>query len=301
MQPLREARADPSHVRQSRLAAALRGVAGALLLALALITPAEARTLTMTLAGERTRVDVTEPAGTTDAASRRDAVILAHGFMRSRATMAGHATMLARAGYWAIVPDLPYLLDSRDNAVALRELVRQLQQGAAGVPLDRFVLVGFSAGGLSALLAADAPGVAGYVGLDPFDRPSGVGLEAARKLAIPAFLLRGPAAACNAYSIAEPWVTALPGLVQDQQLAAASHCDFESPTDGVCSFVCGDTSPRIQAAVSAFLLDSVRHALPPFGSKQPAFARPAQPEVDEVAHQPQEQPATHRSGAGIGQ
>jgi acetyl esterase/lipase len=227
-------------------------------LLLGVIAGAEARTLQLTLAGEKTPVDVVVPAGD---GTGRAAVILAHGFTRDRTTVAGHAATLARAGYWAIVPDLPYLLDSRDNAVALRDLVRQLQQGVAGPRLDRVVLVGFSAGGLSALLAADEPGVVAYVGLDPFDRPSGVGLEAARRLSIPAFLLRGPSAACNAYSIAEPWVKALPGLVEDRQLATASHCDFESPTDRWCTFVCGDTKPANQAAVSEFLLSSVRQAL----------------------------------------
>jgi Alpha/beta hydrolase family len=245
-----------------------RLLSGMAVMLLCMAGPADARTLTMTLAGEKTLVDVTAPTGPAGATASHDAVILAHGFTRTRATFAGHAAMLARAGYWAIVPDLPFLLDSRDNAVALRELIRQLQQGAAGVPLDRFVLVGFSAGGLSALLAADAPGVVGYVGLDPFDRPNGVGLAAARKLAVPAFLLRGPSAACNAYSIAEPWVKALPHLVKDQQFATASHCDFESPTDGLCTFVCGDTDPQNQSAVSAFLLESVRHAMPLQGSEK---------------------------------
>jgi hypothetical protein len=250
-----------------------RSLASRLLSALAVLLlgtagTADARTLTMTLAGAKTQVDITAPAMAAGAAASRDAVILAHGFTRTRATFAGHAAMLAHAGYWAIVPDLPFLLDSRDNAVALRDLIRRLQQGAAGAPLDRFVLVGFSAGGLSALLAADAPGVVGYVGLDPFDRPNGVGLEAARKLAVPAFLLRGPSAACNAYSIAEPWVKALPHLVQDQQFAAASHCDFESPTDGLCTFVCGDTKPQNQSAVSVFLLASVRRAMPPLASEK---------------------------------
>lgn len=265
-------------------------------LLLGVAATADARTLTMTLAGEKTPVDITSPTVPAGAAGSRDAVILAHGFTRTRATFAGHAAMLARAGYWAIVPDLPFLLDSRDNAVALRDLIRQLQQGAAQAPLDRFVLVGFSAGGLSALLAADAPGVVGYVGLDPFDRPNGVGLEAARKLAVPAFLLRGPSAACNAYSIAEPWVKALPRLVRDQQITGASHCDFESPTDGLCTFVCGDTNPQNQSAVSVFLLESVRRAMPPLASEKQAFlAGPAQRQVREVADEPERQPpADHR-------
>jgi pimeloyl-ACP methyl ester carboxylesterase len=244
---------------------------------------AQARTLTMTLAGEETHVDVTAPTANRASFSFQGAVILAHGFMRTRETMSGHATMLAQDGYWVVVPDLPYLMDSRDNAVALRDLVTALHQGAADEPLDRFVLVGFSAGGLSALLAADSPGVVGYIGLDPFDRPGGVGLEAARKLRIPAFLLRGPSAACNAYSIAEPWVKALPNLVEDRQLAQASHCDFEAPTDRLCRFVCGETTPGNQVVVREFLRQAVRRVMPPESGSGRVVA-PAQRQVDQVAN-----------------
>lgn len=250
---------------------------------------AHARTLTMQLDGHETQVEVTAPTANRALFSFHGAVILAHGFTRTRATMAGHAATLAHDGYWVVVPDLPYVFDSRDNAVALRDLVVQLQRGTAGEPLDRFVLVGFSAGGLSALLAADAPGVVGYVGLDPFDRPGGVGLAAARKLTIPAFLLRGPPAACNAYAIAEPWVKALPNLVEDRQIAAASHCDFEAPTDRLCTFVCGGTQPQNQAAVSEFLRRSVRRALP-IGLEPGSVGRPAQGQVRKVSHQPENEP-----------
>ena len=250
---------------------------------------AQARTLTLTLAGEETHVDVTAPTANRGLFSFHDTVILAHGFTRTRSTMAGHAITLARDGYWVVVPDLPYVMDSRDNAVALRDLIRQLQHGAAGEPLERFVLVGFSAGGLSALLAANAPGVVGYIGLDPFDRPGGVGLEAARRLTIPAFLLRGPSAACNAYSIAEPWVKALPNLVEDRQFAAASHCDFESPTDRLCTFVCGDTNPQNQATVVEFLRRSVRRAMSP-DLRPGGAARPAQGKVGEVPGESQDKP-----------
>lgn len=254
---------------------------------LLIVAPAtHAHTLELRLAGSKTQVDVTAPVV---ARGSHSAVILAHGFTRSRATMAGHAVSLARDGYWVIVPDLPFLLDSRDNAVALRDLMNQLRAGAAGVTLDRYVLVGFSAGGLSALLAADAPGVAGYVGLDPFDRPNGVGLDAARKLQVPAFLLRGPSAGCNAYSIAEPWVRALPRLLEDRQLDQASHCDFEAPTDRLCEFVCGGTAATNQAVVRAFIRAAVRRALP-LASGPATDAGPARAEVGEVRNQPQQQP-----------
>jgi pimeloyl-ACP methyl ester carboxylesterase len=250
---------------------------------------AHARTLAMTLDGQATLVDITAPTANRNLFSFNGAVILAHGFTRTRETMAGHAVTLARDGYWVVVPDLPYLMNSRDNAVALRDLIKQLQQGAAGEPLDRFVLVGFSAGGLSALLAADAPGVAGYIGLDPFDRPGGVGLVAARKLAIPAFLLRGPSAKCNAYSIAEPWVKALPNLIEDRQFAAASHCDFEAPTDRLCTFVCGNTNPQTQAVVRDFLRKSVQRAMRT-DLQAGGVARPAQGQVHQMSDEAQHKP-----------
>lgn len=213
---------------------------------------AEPRTLPMALDGIDTLVDVTAPE-VAQAEAQPFAVILVHGFTRSRATMAGHAEALAKDGFWAVAPDLPYFLSSENNALALRDLVAALSRGAAGKPISRFVLVGFSAGGLSALLAARAPGVVGYIGLDPVDRPNGVGLAAARRLMIPTYLLRGQASACNASSIAEPWVKALPSLVLDRQLPEASHCDFESPTDTLCRRACGDTDPRRQATVLEFL------------------------------------------------
>jgi len=237
------------------------GIAAAAALAVLAASGAAAApaTLELQLGGRVTQVEVTAPTGRREGAPA--AVILAHGFTRSRATMAGHAVALAREGVWAVAPDLPYLVDSRDNALALRDLLEALRGGAAGTPLERFVLVGFSAGGLAAVLAADAPGVEGFIGLDPFDRPGGVGLEAARRLRVPAFLLRSPSAACNAYSIAEPWAAALPGLAEDRILADASHCDFEAPTDRICEFVCGPADPARQAAVRDFLLDAVRRIL----------------------------------------
>lgn len=266
--------------------ARIRHVLRVALLLLIVAPTSHARTITLQLVGRDTQVDITPPMVDRDS---RSAVIFAHGFTRTRETMAGHAMTLARDGYWVAVPDLPFLLDSRDNAVALRELMVRLRAGAAGPALERYVLVGFSAGGLSALLAADAPGVAGYVGLDPFDRPSGVGLDAARKLNVPTFLLRGPSAGCNAYSIAEPWVRALPQLVEDRQLANASHCDFEAPTDRLCELVCGKTTATTQGIVRAFIRSAVHRALP-LAATDSGSPLPARAEVPEVRHQSEQQP-----------
>lgn len=214
---------------------------------------AEPRTIDITLDGRLTLADLYPPARPSPSA-----VILVHGFMRTRATMADHAAALAADGVLAVVPEMPYVTDSRKNARALADLAGQLRAGALGPAIQRIVLVGFSAGGLSTLLAAQTPGVVGYVGLDPFDRPGGVGLEAARRLAIPARLLRGPASFCNAYGISDPWSGALKELVEERVIERATHCDFESPTDRMCELFCGKADPARQAIVRQTLHQAVR-------------------------------------------
>jgi dienelactone hydrolase len=207
-------------------------------------------------AGRSIQADIIEPAQ-----SSRGAVILAHGFMRSRENMRGHGEMLAQSGVLAVIPDLPSW-DSRENAKVLAELVAQLRGGTLAGPVDQIVLVGFSSGALATLLAADSSGVIGYVGLDGFDRPGGVGLEKARTLRTPAVLLYGPDAFCNAYGIAAPWRSALPMLVRQQLIEGHSHCDFEFPTDRWCELACGGTNPARQQRIRDELRDAVSRLLP---------------------------------------
>ena len=213
-------------------------------------------TLDFTLNGRPVQADLYRPGG-----PPRGAVILAHGFLRTRETMSGHAEALAQQGLFALVPDLPYITDSRENGTALVEMITKVRAGALGQPIDRIVLVGFSAGGLSTLLAAAAPGVVGYVGLDAFDRPGGVGLAAARTLHTPAILLRGPPSFCNAFGIATPWALVLPNLVDERVIDGTSHCDFESPTDSWCTLVCGATDAARQSVIREALLTAVNRLL----------------------------------------
>jgi dienelactone hydrolase len=209
------------------------------------------------LDGRVTTVEVHPSQG----AATAGAVILAHGFLRSRATMRGHAQALSSAGFIALAPDLPFLVDSRANAQALRDLVAMLQAGRldgraipAGLPV---VLVGFSAGGLAALLASDAAGVVGYIGLDPFDRPGHPGRDFARTLQTPSLLIFGGPSACNAYGIARPWAEVLPRLADHRLLALATHCDFESPTDWLCRLICGAPTPAIAQSIQDALVAGV--------------------------------------------
>lgn len=189
----------------------------------------------------------------------RGGAILSHGFLRSRHTMARHAQLLAREGVVAVAPNLPFQVDSRSNAEALRDVAAQLRAGGLGPAADRIVLIGFSAGALASVLAAvDLPGIAGFVALDAFDRPNGIGLAAARQLTVPATTIRAPAAGCNAYGIAAPWGAAFPKPDGDLFIEGATHCDFESPTDGICRLFCfgSDEAKRrqVEEAVRAAVL-----------------------------------------------
>jgi dienelactone hydrolase len=246
---------------------AARTLAGwAMAVALALVAdPAAAQaTIELRLAGRTVAVDVYRPVG-----PLRGAVILSHGFTRSRTTLGGHAAALAAQGILALTPDLPATFDFRRNAQGLGELVAMLRVGGdLGPPVARVVLVGFSAGGLSSLLAAATPGVVGYVGLDPFDRslPDGqmaLGLAFAPSLKTEALLLRAPPSRCNAESVAAPWSKALPALWTDRVIPGASHCDFESPSDWMCAIACGAPDPARQALVRAALVEAMERWLPP--------------------------------------
>jgi alpha-beta hydrolase superfamily lysophospholipase len=190
-------------------------------------------------------------------ATPRGGVVLAHGMLRSRETLAEFARELATRDLVAVVPDLPAIADARANAQALRETVAALRSGKFSSPVDRVVLVGFSMGGLASLLAADAPGVVGWVGLDPVDLPDRRGLEAARVLQIPAVLVRAPSSPCNAYGNAAPWARAFPQPAGDTMLADATHCDFEAPTDGWCRFFCGESEAARGQRVREALLAAV--------------------------------------------
>jgi dienelactone hydrolase len=249
-----------------RALAVLAASLAALLAPMRAAAQAPVQTQVHTLDGHRVTLDV-YPA----ASPPRGAAILSHGFTRSRRTLAGHAQALADAGVLVLTPDLPCTFDFRCNARALAALVAALRAGeafkAVGAPVQKVMLVGFSAGGLSSLLAADVPGVVGYVGLDPFDRvmPGEVerlGLAAAGRLRTEALLLRAPPSRCNAEAVAAPWATTLPVLWRDELIADASHCDFESPSDWMCRLACGDTDPARQQRVRQGLLDAAARWLP---------------------------------------
>ncbi|BCS32155.1 hypothetical protein TBR22_A13650 [Luteitalea sp. TBR-22] len=223
----------------------------------------------MTPAG-RVRFDLYRPA--TLPAGPRPLVVVAHGFWRSRAQMAGWGRHLATQGYVVAVPDLPAWSDHARNGRALQALVASLLAWPPdAVPMDRarVALVGFSAGGLAALLAAaDDPSVLVWVGLDPVDR-DGLGVRAAARLRARAVVLQAEPSACNGRGNARSLVAALGDRVEVIRIPGATHVDAEWPTSLAARAACGGTDAgRRQAFVQA-ATDALERA---FGA--PSGARP---------------------------
>ena len=191
-------------------------------------------------------------------------VVVAHGFSRSKASMADWGRRLAQEGFVAAVPTLPAWSDHARNGRAICELVDWLQARPDMrdlVDTRRIGLVGFSAGGLATLLAAaDDPRVAVWVGLDPVDR-DGQGMAAASRLKCPSLVLRAEPHACNAHGNAAGIVRSLGGENTCLLVIGATHTDAEWPTDGMAEWVCGKSSAERRAVFVRYALSALRAVL----------------------------------------
>lgn len=167
-------------------------------------------------------------------------VVLGHGFMRSKKRMAPLAQHLSSWGlsvvnlefcnsqFWAGNHD-------RNGAdmVAVTQKIRK----------TKVIYVGFSAGGLAAIIATNLDNnTMAFFGLDMVDN-KGLGKKIAPALAVPFYGLIAAPSLCNAYNnglesyALSPHSTVI--KVED-----TSHCHFEFPIDGKCSFVCGKGEKR---------------------------------------------------------
>ena len=216
----------------------------------------DAYTDSITLDGRRVDVDVYRPAS----GAIGGIAILAHGFTRERSRHRDLANALAAAGITAVVPDLPYVMNHWGNGDAIVDLAHALEAGALGMaPAARAktVLVGTSAGGLASVLAAaELPGIAGWVGLDPVDR-TGSGIRAASKLDAPAVVLLAEPSGCNLFGSGNSIAHAAPRLLRAEKIRGASHCDFEGPTTKFCRVVCGESSGDMREAARDEAVDAV--------------------------------------------
>ncbi len=191
-----------------------------------------------------------------DTAGPFPVVIWSHGFARGPEQHVEAARWMASWGFLVATPKLPSFSDHEANGAFLAdELVPAaiLESGQDDPPI---ALVGHSAGGLASLVAA-ATGVADtYVGLDAVDAGN-LGTDVDGNVTVPALLFHGEAGGCNANGSSESWT--LGGDQWDIEVVGANHCDFESDTDGLCTFLCGDQDAARQELIltftTAWLLD----------------------------------------------
>ena len=215
-------------------------------------------------------------------------VIVAHGFSRTKASMADWGRCLSREGFAAAVPTLPAWSDHARNGRAIRQLVDWLQArpDIKGLIDTRCIgAMGFSAGGLATLLAAaDDPRVALWVGLDPVDR-DGQGAAAAARLKCLSLILRAEPHPCNARGNAASMAQALKADYTCLIVSGAAHTDAEWPTDGMAEWVCGKSSPQRREVFVQYALAGLRAVLLSDGGSAAILDKVGEDDRVRVLHQ----------------
>ena len=225
-------------------------------------------TIRVKLSAGDTQVDIFWP----DTAKPAPLVIVAHGFARQRHSMSGWGKHLASEGLVAAVPDLPAWSDHVRNGHFISELRDHLCSGESlrqRIDPARVGLMGFSAGGLSSLLsAAESPGLAFWIGLDPVDW-KGIGAKAAPLVKCQATVLMAEPSACNAHGNARSIIAALPRC-EHFKVAGAVHVDAEWPSNWLAEVVCGRSTDKnrkeFRRRATAAILSAL--AMPPKAKAQ---------------------------------
>ncbi len=186
--------------------------------------------------------------------------------------MAGLAEALARAGIPTVTLDF---CNSRLWDGHHVQNGRDMRRVAESLGAQRVVYAGFSAGGLSALVAAwDDPRAVGVLTLDLVD-DRGLGAGLARTLATPLIGLQGEPAPCNGQSNGLAVFEASP-KAQVLRIPGARHCDFESPTDWLCESVCGGSDAATDDRRRGVIERSVAIVARLLGIESQGAAPPAQ-------------------------
>ncbi len=166
----------------------------------------------------------------TPATPAKHHVILAHGFLRSPHTMHHLAAALAEHGIETACIQLkrstPFNGNHAENA---RDIIALRQ----ALGWESATYAGFSAGGLSALLAAaDDPACENLLLFDPVDHKN-LGKTAAPKIQIPTLAILGRPGPGNAHRNASPMLDRIASC-RTLEIPAATHCDFEARPSALC-------------------------------------------------------------------
>ena len=181
-------------------------------------------------------------------------LVLGHGFARSRAQHANNGIFLASHGYVVVTVDFPSPFSPDFDAwaaqisAALDWLEAQNADPASRfyqqIDVQRLGALGHSAGGMATWVAAGQDSrIKATMPLDPVPA-NGADLAAlGAGLVVPSGWTGAPGSSCNAsasYSQLYPLVAA--GHKAQYIVANATHCDFEDPTNFLCTLTCGGAS-----------------------------------------------------------
>ena len=185
-------------------------------------------------------------------------VILSHGFARGKTNMEAWGSHIASWGVTVIAPDLCHAspLDSNheQNGIDLAGL-------SATLDANEVIYVGHSAGGLASVLAGSSDSKAkAVIGLDLTDA-SNAAVNASKNLQVPYFGIAGEPSSCNSNGNGTA-VVGQGGNSYGIRVVDADHCDFEGPTDGLCTTFCANGSAsisdeEIQATIRGLLTSAV--------------------------------------------
>jgi len=179
-------------------------------------------------------------------------IVLAHGFLQNMDRMRGWAEHFAS---WGMTTAIVSFCNSsafrgrhERNAQDLIQVSRRVSE-RLGIQ-DRNLKVwygGFSAGGLSALLATSMDDFSvGFLGLDPVN--SGGLANGVLPLEKPALFLFAEPSPCNAQGSMYEAISKVQLYESHNSLVIsipyATHCDFEFPTTRFCERICGKNLPQ---------------------------------------------------------
>jgi dienelactone hydrolase len=166
--------------------------------------------------------------------------LLGHGFLRSAKRMEIMARHLASWGIDVVTIDFcnsKLWAGNHDKNAADMVAVSQKLKSSGSIYL------GFSAGGLAALVASNLDsGARAYFGLDMVDHRN-LGQLIAPQLKIPLYGLLADPSSCNADCNAlQVYAKASQAFIL--KIVDATHCHFELPLDTKCTIICGKGEKR---------------------------------------------------------
>ncbi len=186
-------------------------------------------------------------------------IFVSHGFLRSIKNMEGWGEIFAYHGYTTILLEFiqsTVIQGNHDkNAFDLLELSNSISSKS------QHIFLGFSAGGLSSLIASSKDDFAiAYIGLDPVDNRN-LAKDYIRNLKMPSLFLWGEPSSCNAENNLKHslYFNKDHSLFVQKDINYASHCHFEKPYDSFCGKLCGSIAPEkssdlIQKEIQNYIL-----------------------------------------------